>query len=275
MRASYSLFNFYIQSSIHTALSVTSLVALTGFYFNFSTDIFLLGFVFTASVTGYNFVKYAGIARLHHRRLTKSLKAIQVFSFFAFFVMIYFALQLPSRIILPGFFVALLTVFYAVPLLPERKNLRDVSGLKIGIIALVWALTAVIIPVIYAGKNIDEVVVLLFVQRFLWVIVLTLPFEIRDLAFDDLSLGTIPQRMGVKNTKILGITLLIIIGFMEYFLSSFSGNSLWIALLIFSATALLLLFSKEKQSVYYTAFWVEAVPVFWLIFELIINVNSG
>ena len=36
------------------------------------------------------------------------------------------------------------------------------------------------------------------------VFVLTLPFEIRDLQYDDSTLETLPQRVGVKKTKIIG-----------------------------------------------------------------------
>jgi len=37
--------------------------------------------LFFGGVSGYNFVKYAEVAGLHHRSLTKSLRKIQIFSF--------------------------------------------------------------------------------------------------------------------------------------------------------------------------------------------------
>ena len=94
MKLLKQLFNFYINSSIHVALSVFSLVWITLIEFNVSYDAEVLYFVFFASITGYNFVKYFGLAKFHHRSLAIWLKAIQVFSFFSFILMGYYLFEL-------------------------------------------------------------------------------------------------------------------------------------------------------------------------------------
>ena len=38
-------------------------------------------------------------------------------------------------------------------------------------------------------------------QRFLFVVVAILPFEIRDIQYDSLKLSTIPQQIGVANEQ--------------------------------------------------------------------------
>ena len=86
MKVLRRLFDFYINSSIHVALAVTSLVMVTLYEFELPLDFALVGFLFFGTITGYNFVKYAGVAGLHHRSLAKSLQAIQVFSFLCFVV---------------------------------------------------------------------------------------------------------------------------------------------------------------------------------------------
>jgi hypothetical protein len=108
-----------------------------------------------------------------------------------------------------------ITFLYAIPLIPKRllfdnhRNLREISGIKIYVIALVWALTTVLLPIINNSIEINTDVVISFVQRVLYVIVLMLPFEIRDLKYDNLKLATVPQKIGVRNTKLLGSALLL------------------------------------------------------------------
>jgi len=74
------LLNFYVNSSIHVALAVYSLVRITESYFQLSYNENLDYFIFYATITGYNFIKYAGVAKFYHRSLTKSMRLIQVFN---------------------------------------------------------------------------------------------------------------------------------------------------------------------------------------------------
>ena len=84
------LFDFYLNASIHVAFSLFALLRITEIYFDLPYNKNLNYFMFFGTITGYNFVKYAGVAKLHHRSLTKGLKNIQVFSFFAFIAFCYF-----------------------------------------------------------------------------------------------------------------------------------------------------------------------------------------
>ena len=78
------ILNFYINASIHVSLAVYSLVRVTELYFNLPYNEALDYFIFYGTITGYNFVKYADVAKLHHRSLTRNLKLIQIFSFICF-----------------------------------------------------------------------------------------------------------------------------------------------------------------------------------------------
>ena len=78
------LLDFYINASIHVALAVYAFVRITEFYLDLSYNESLDFFLFFATITGYNFVKYAGVAKLHHRSLTKNLRVIQLFSLSCF-----------------------------------------------------------------------------------------------------------------------------------------------------------------------------------------------
>ena len=76
-----------MNSSIHVALAVYAMTWITLLSFDLAYDENALYFVFYATITAYNFVKYFGLAKFHHRRLASWLKAIQVFSAIAFILM--------------------------------------------------------------------------------------------------------------------------------------------------------------------------------------------
>ncbi|MDO5972140.1 hypothetical protein Q4Q35_20260 [Flavivirga aquimarina] len=265
------LFNFYLNSSIHVALSVFSLTWITLMEFQIPYDKNILCFVFYASITGYNFVKYFGIAKFHHRSLANGLKLIQIFSFFSFLLMCYYAFKLSvtTLIYIAGF--AVITFLYAIPFLPKhffldrQHNLRSIGGLKIYLIALIWTGVTVLLPLINNNYSIDTDVVITVIQRCLFIMVLMLPFEIRDLRYDSLKLSTIPQKIGVKQTKIIGSVLLVVCFFLDFLKNEISGVDIIVLMIITCITLLFLLFSKTEQGKSYSAFWVEGIPVLWLI----------
>ncbi|MCB0445666.1 MAG: hypothetical protein KDC68_08470 [Gelidibacter sp.] len=108
------------------------------------------------------------------------------------------------------------------------------------------------------------------VQRFLFIVVLMMPFEIRDLQYDSLKLSTIPQKIGVRQTKLLGIVALSLFFFLDFFKNEMKSNLVIAHFAITFLTLLLLVFAKENQGKYYSAFWVEAIPIFWLLLIMIL-----
>lgn len=257
------IFNFYIHSSLHVAFAVYAFTRITELYFNLPYNESLDFFIFYGTISGYNFVKYAGVAKLHHLSLTNHLKLIQVFSLCCFVFMCYYAIKIPLQTILLFIPFGLLTFFYAIPfLLKSKKNIRSISGIKVFIIALVWSGVTVLIPVLAAQKNIDIFTFLYVLQRFLIVVVLTFSFDIRDLKYDTVSLKTIPQKIGIQKTKRLGLTLLICALVIEFLFSPtlMVKNSF---IILFFILLLFLMNAHENQSKYYSSFWVEAIPIFW------------
>ena len=182
--------------------------------------------------------------------------------------------QLNSKTLIYILGAGIITFLYAIPFLPKRllidkkDNLRGISGLKIYVIALVWVGVTVFIPLINNNVQINIDVIITAVQRFVFVLVLMFPFEIRDMRFDNLKLSTIPQQIGIKNTKAIGILLLIIFFFLEFLKDDIIIGRILILLIIACITVLFLLFSEEKRDKYYSSFWVEGIPVIWLILML-------
>lgn len=258
-----TLFNFYINASIHVAFAVYAFLKITEIYFDLPNNENLNFFIFFGTITGYNFVKYAGVAKLHHKSLTDSLKIIQIFSFFCFLVLCYYACQISLETLYYTIPFCLLTFLYAVPFLSGfNKTLREVSYLKIVVVALVWAGFTVLIPLVDADKEITLNIILLLLQRFLIVVVLILPFDIRDVQFDAISLQTIPKKIGIKKTKKLGLILMVFALVLEYLVAS-SSIVKTPFMIFFFLTIIFLMRAKTEQSKYYSSFWVEALPILW------------
>jgi 4-hydroxybenzoate polyprenyltransferase len=268
MRFLKIVFDFCLNASIHVAFAVFAFLKITEIYFDLPFNQKLDYFIFFGTITGYNFVKYAGVAKLHHRSLTDSLKVIQVFSLVCFLLMCYYAYQIKIETLIIAIPFNILTILYAVPFLSGlAKNLRQISYLKIIIVAFVWAGFTVLLPLVDAEVPIDVNTIIIFLQRFLLVVVLILPFDIRDVKYDAISLQTIPKKIGVNQTKRLGLLLLIISLILEYLFPS-SGRLNTPFMLFFFLVIIFLMRSKIEQSKYYSSFWVESLPIIWWLFLL-------
>ncbi|WP_233188538.1 hypothetical protein [Tenacibaculum sp. SG-28] len=163
---------------------------------------------------------------------------------------------------------ALLTLLYAIPFLSGfQKSLRAVSYLKIIIVAMVWSGTTVLLPIYNANYPIDSPVFFMFLQRFLLVLVLILPFDIRDMQYDAISLQTIPRKIGVANTKKLGFVILMVCLLLEFFITD-KPIEKRVFFIVFMIILVFLMRAKQEQSKYYSSFWVEAIPICWYLLLL-------
>ena len=263
------IIDFYINSSIHVALSCYLLVRMTQFMFHISEETTIANFAFFGTILGYNFVKYDALARVKKLQMRNELKAIAFLSFLAliFGTYYFFQLQRTTQVVAVCFLG--LTLLYTLPFFPNRKNARNWKGFKIYIVALCWVGATLILPILNAEIPITIDFYLKCVQRFVLIFVLILIFEIIDLQFDDPNLQTVPQQIGVKQTKIIGMLLLVLFYFLEFLKHDFIQKQLLVNLVLVATISVFLLFANEIRSKYYSSFWVESIPVFWWILLMI------
>lgn len=261
-------FNFYISSSIHVALAVTSLAAVTRLELVGHLRTPVLAFIFLGTISGYNFVKYAGIAKLHHYSLTKNLRVIQIFSLLAFVALLYFFSVQSRDFWVLTCILGLSTLLYSIPFLPKHTNLRNLKGTKIFIIAFVWAGVCVLLPLVDIISLFTMPVILKWCQIFLFVISITIPFEVRDLKYDPDGLGTLPQLIGIKKVKTLGYVFLSLVMLLQVWIANFQFWGMISTILIGIISIWAIVNTRKDQSKYYTSFWVEAIPILWFLLEL-------
>lgn len=259
------LVDFYIFSSLHVAFASTSLVLMTLHMFNLPLDYPMISFVFFGTVVGYNFVKYDALTRTSEIQVSSRLKIYAMLSFICFlfaawsFFLLQFQTQVASSIFL------LLTLLYTLPFFPNRRNARNWAGVKIYIVALCWVGVTLILPIINAEIPITTDFFIKCIQRFIFVFVLVLIFEIIDLRTDDPHLKTVPQQIGVQKTKWLGAVLLIIFYLLEFLKTNFNSVQLIINAIIVVMMIGFLAFANASRPKYYSLFWVEMLPIIWLM----------
>ncbi|MEO9893219.1 hypothetical protein [Aurantibacter sp.] len=271
MKVLKRFFNFYLDASIHVALSVYCLVWLTGYMLDIAIDTNLALFLFFGTIVSYNFVKYGLEAEKYILVANRYHKNIQFFSFVALAFVAYYAFGLNRETWEALIVLSIITGLYAIPVMPNAKNLRSLSGFKIVVVAVVWAGATVILPLLQNEKLASWDVNVETLQRFLIVLALMLPFEIRDLRYDPPELNTIPQRFGITNTKLIGVVLVLAISLLTFLKDNLSILEIVAKIFICITLLLAILNSNKKRSKYYASFWVESLPIIWFVAVWIVD----
>jgi len=268
MKSLEKLFNFYIFSNIHVAIATTCLVLVSASNIQGPSLSYSPHFVFFSTLVAYQFIRVFENCECSPNAilsyLKKQPKEMQLVGVLALLGTSYFGFLIGVDkfwIILPAIFI---TFWYAIPLFNykgKRISLRNYPTLKILSIALVWALLTVIFPLQESVSS--SQVWLEFTQRFFLIMALVIPFDIRDLQQDVTHLQTLPQKIGIFNSKMVGILFLALFLALGFFKLPLTKNTFIPELLIFVLSLIFIVKSKEKQSKYYAAFWVESLPIIW------------
>jgi hypothetical protein len=138
--------------------------------------------------------------------------------------------------------------------------IRKLGWLKPFFVSCVVSYITVVIPL---KSSVD--VAWFFVQRFLLLSSVMIPFEILDSTTDAVAMKTLPHLFGIPRAKQIGyglVGLFIIVSFLltdNLYFCSISALSSLVAIY----------FSTEKRSWYYTSFWVESLPIVWWLVLLL------
>lgn len=153
-----------------------------------------------------------------------------------------------------------ITLLYSLPIIPYQGQyirLRDVNFSKIFQITLTWGFSTALLPILNTSLSFEFNHGLIIVERMLFIFILTLPFDIRDIQYDTKrKLRTIPNQIGVKATiqLVYGCFLLILCILTYLFLQDYYTISLYISLL-FSYLITILIVRKSvsyQPDLFYT-----------------------
>ncbi len=267
MKQIRKIFDFYILFNIHVALAVVSLYLIM----NNHPDFIYLSFVFLSTIASYNLIRLFsfGSNRFFIKKYlvrNKYLIFILLLISSGLSFVYYFRLENNTKLMLLPFF--LITALYNLDFrLSPIPKLRNNGTLKIFSVAFVWAGLTVLVPDLGQLKFLIDIILFKFVFVLLYVLLLTLAFDQRDLLIDAHSLKTIPQRyQGKMKIIYLGIGLILLI--LSKFV--FSHHLLWIAPGMIGLSVYFAMKSHEHRSFYYTAFWIESMPILWFLLVKIV-----
>lgn len=268
------LFHVYIHGSIHVALAVYALVRITEIQLGLPYQENIAYVAFYGTIVGYNFIKYRPATSRSIREYVRKYLDILVITTIALLAALVYLIQLPVRgLVILGMAFGF-TLLYALPVLPNYKSLRYISGAKVSVVALCWSLVTVFVPALVYKSTLSIESLWIGIERFFFTFALTIPFEIRDLKTDDARLSTLPRRWGISKTKKLGYLFLsVVLGvevFVHLFLHPARYSMFWGSIIIIGISGLSIRYATIWQHQYYSAVWVEAIPILWWVVLLLL-----
>ena len=179
---------------------------------------------------------------------SKSLWAVTIISAISAIFFLTQILHFKYDALLLLIFASVSSVLYVIRI--GSKNAREVPYLKIHLIAFTWVFVFVLFPIL--NENEEAPILWMFIAHYFFVVAVTIPFDIRDLKYDDPSHKTIPQVLGVFLAKFNGVVLLLLFsGIMLWQLPALISN--WIFHFAILTQILLVAFMHEKRSDFYCA----------------------
>jgi 4-hydroxybenzoate polyprenyltransferase len=212
-----------IQSNIYISLAAVALTVATqvqlGMHPQWHPYLFI---IFFATLFEYNLHRLItvltnkeALKSEKHRWLNENMKVFYVLVFISVTGFGATTLLANKNVLIIFAPIAFVTFFYSVPVLANRRHLlrlREIPYLKIFIIAIVWSTSTILLPIVQSTETFSQTHILLMLsERFLFILAITIPFDIRDLDADrNQELKTIPMLLSEKNSQNLSYLFLLI-----------------------------------------------------------------
>ncbi|MEP7164055.1 MAG: hypothetical protein ABI741_05130 [Ferruginibacter sp.] len=260
---------FILSHSIFISFCAAALCYQTFWLLHIPVNVFIYGMVFFATLSSYNFYwliskYYFSDTRRPRRFLLKHFSNTFIFSI-AGLGLLYCLYFLPA--IIPTVSIAvLLTLLYSLPLWPFKRLAftRKAGFLKTVLLAFTWTYVTVMIPANAFFIN-SLSIGLLFVARFLFMLMLCIIFDSRDINVDKIhslrSLATDVSHKALRVIMAIVFMLYLAAGFLlRYY---FDDNAQLIAFFITGLITLLVyLLSLKKQGYFFYYFLVDGMMLF-------------
>lgn len=263
-------FHFILSHSIFIAICAAALVWQTTLLLHLDHPVFVYGFAFFATICSYNFYwilsKSAFASTIDLSVIVKNESTTLGLMLVAAAGMTYCFYQsgLTLKFVLPAF---LLTLLYAVPLLPFRflKFTRKAGVLKTILLAFTWAYVTVLIPVEKSSWLLNSSEVFVFTRRFLFMLMLCIIFDNRDKAVDKIrGLHSLATDLSPGLIKLLVFVIFAVLFGSNFFYKNYYISFSHSLALQISTLALLAVYfySAKKRSYLFYYFIVDGLMLF-------------
>jgi 4-hydroxybenzoate polyprenyltransferase len=165
-----------------------------------------------------------------------------------------FFLSATAQIVLAS--LALISVAYSLPLVPfrgERVSLRNIPGLKLMLIALVWALSTTLLPIIDNLASFSESMLwMLLTHRILFFMAIAIPFDVRDIYQDSIySLQTIAVALGKWKSQFVAHLSLALSSAVWWHLSAYAVGILIPIIVVWGVAAWCIQTADKQKELFY------------------------
>ncbi|HMK04530.1 MAG TPA: hypothetical protein VK489_10075 [Ferruginibacter sp.] len=262
--------HFILSHSIFIAICAVALAFQTAQLLQIETHLSVYGFIFFATLCSYNFYwllskfSFAGTG-FFTGFLKKEMVSICLLIFSAAGLL--FCLY---RSPLHMNYVAtavLLTIIYAVPLLPFKflRFTRKAGVLKTTLLAFTWVYVTGFLPMERSYAMLNSADIFILTRRFLFMLMLCIIFDSRDIAVDKIrGLRSLATDLNPSTLQILIYSIFIVM-FATNFLSTYFGISSYQSIALQTSTIALLVvyfYSTKKQDYLFYYFIVDGLMLF-------------
>lgn len=215
------LYRWLIYGNFWIALGAVGLTYANSMMIYGQVNARLLCIAFLITLAGYNLQrirrgKETNSSGQKDNWLTKNTFPLVIILLIAFCICVYFLIDFSVyRLIIFTPFLCIV-IFYRWPIL--GISLRDIPFIKILLISFCWAFVTIFLPDLFFGKESFSAWIYIFAS-FLYIIGITIPFDIRDIDLDKRSKKTIPQLFGKKIACLVAVIILLLVAFVFLFLT--------------------------------------------------------
>lgn len=191
------MIDYLLYSHIYIATCALLMTMQTLLLFNilFSSCYFLLAFIFVSTLLLYSVHRLVSLDKViavdpegRFRKINVLKPYLVAQTIVASLIGLFLFTQLKFNTQLGLVLPALLSIAYVLPIMNGfSTRLRDINYIKIFLIAIVWAFITVVLPLVELELKINEITMLSFIERALFILIITIPFDIRDMSIDEAS----------------------------------------------------------------------------------------
>ncbi|MGB0166281.1 MAG: UbiA family prenyltransferase [Luteibaculum sp.] len=262
------MISLWVNSCLHVAVGAGLLSYASATFFNQDQAevIGLFAFLGTWSVYLAQRLfkrKRLGLTQVHEHILDNK-RSYGVISLLTGIAAAFVASILDTRVlILSGisFFLALIYIYFP----GKQKALRNSGITKILLVTMVWTLVTAVIPSYEElVEQPDSALWMFYAERFAFIAMITIPFDVRDLLRDSKSQKTIPSILGKTGTRILIFLLLaicVVLCFFSHQVGYYTAYTFGALVMVYLFAFILSFLSRVTHRELYFTFFIDGTLI--------------
>jgi 4-hydroxybenzoate polyprenyltransferase len=254
----WRLHQYVVFSNVWVALGCAALSSESLFLLNQCFDVLIFAQMFTGAFVVYNlqrlvkskqYAPQSEAARFTH----EFKKPIAVVMALCTIFLLLTPWPVSSNWLLLAFSLLMLSALYVIRLFPlnnERRSLRELPLVKVFVVSAVWAVSTTVLPVMLANTTVSMDLRWMVIERWFFLMAITIPFDIRDMLVDDPTCKTLPQWVGINKAKWVAAFFLVAM-FLVNFLRLNAGyirEGVFLALLLVGLLSLFLIHRSKPDT---------------------------